>query len=149
MAILIVQDEKVSGSTAGGSAVAGKQQRDLNTVKVNTIVGASVSSNAITLPAGDYAVTAFAPAYKVNSHQISIYDETNSGVLAVGQSCAALSGNDSSESMATLIAVISLAVQTTMHLDHYTQSSRSSDGLGRACPSGDSNVFAVVKIEQL
>lgn len=48
-----VQDQKVSG-TVGGAATAGVNNRTLNTVVTNTITGASVASNIITLPVGTY-----------------------------------------------------------------------------------------------
>ena len=53
--LLHVRDEKASG-TDGGTSANGIVDRDLNTVKVNEITGASLSSNQITLPSGTYYV---------------------------------------------------------------------------------------------
>lgn len=48
--------------THGGTFTAGAwRTRDLNTVLTNTISGASLSNNQITLPAGKYYVEASAP----------------------------------------------------------------------------------------
>ena len=52
--IMIVVDEKPSKMHGGNSIAATWQRRDLNTERVNTIVGASLASNQITLPAGKY-----------------------------------------------------------------------------------------------
>lgn len=48
-----VQDQKPTG-TNGGASVAGDNHRALNTVLHNDIVGASLASNQVTLPAGTY-----------------------------------------------------------------------------------------------
>jgi hypothetical protein len=71
---LSVRDEKAS-ATAGGNAVVGAQTRTLNTVVANTIPGASLSANQITLPAGTYRVRASAPA-AVN-HRVYLFNVTD------------------------------------------------------------------------
>ena len=58
----MVVNEQSKG-TAGGTSSNGYNDRVLNTEKKNTITGASLSSNEITLPAGDYYVEAWAAAY--------------------------------------------------------------------------------------
>ena len=67
--LIHVRDEK-SANTAGGTFTgAAWRTRDLNTVPTNQISGASVSSNRITLPAGDYFAMGWAPAYRVTIHK--------------------------------------------------------------------------------
>lgn len=52
-----VQDQKPTG-TGGGASVTGDNQRTLNTVIYNDIVGASLANNEVALPAGAYYVEA-------------------------------------------------------------------------------------------
>ena len=65
---LHIQDQKPQG-THGGTFTAGTwRTRDLNTVLTNTITGASLAANQITLPAGKYYAEGFATAYHVRQH---------------------------------------------------------------------------------
>ena len=59
---LHIQDQKPQG-THGGTFTSGAwRTRDLNTVLTNTITGASLATNQITLPAGKYYVEADVPS---------------------------------------------------------------------------------------
>jgi len=84
--VLVVIDQKTAGTNGGTFTSGARRTRDLNTVIVNRITGASLSSNQITLPAGTYRVEAFAPAQRVGSHQAYIRDITSSADLAIGHS---------------------------------------------------------------
>lgn len=87
--LLHVQDQKAQG-TAGGAFTSGAwRTRDLNTVLVNNISGASLAGNQITLPAGMYYVEASAPAYSdtngyIERHQAILHNITDSTTLLVG-----------------------------------------------------------------
>lgn len=86
---LFIRDEKASG-TGGGTFTSGAwRTRDLNTVKVNNITGASLASNQITLPAGTYWVEAKAPAYSYNgnfisNHKVKLRNITDSSDALIG-----------------------------------------------------------------
>ena len=82
---LMVRDERSSG-TAGGASVVGIQTRTLNTVSFNTISGASLASNQITLPAGTYRVRAKSPTVGVNISQAWLYNVTDASVTIRGSS---------------------------------------------------------------
>ena len=75
-----VQDQKPSG-TDGGASVAGDNPRDLNTVLTNEIVGASLSSNEITLPAGKYWVDAESPMYGADQSKVNIVSSAGDTLL--------------------------------------------------------------------
>lgn len=83
---MIAQDENLSG-TGGGSGTDGSFViRNLNTVRLNTISGATLSGNQITLPAGTYDVFIRAPAYGVNGHRCRLSNVTDGVVLCHGSS---------------------------------------------------------------
>ena len=75
--------------TQGGAFTAGAwQTRDLNTVLTNTITGASLTANQITLPAGKYYVEASAPCTgRANLeivHVTRLHNITDTDVLLEG-----------------------------------------------------------------
>ena len=65
---LHIQDQKPQGTNGGTFTSGAWRTRDLNTVLTNTITGASLADNQITLPAGKYYVEASAPAYQTFAH---------------------------------------------------------------------------------
>jgi hypothetical protein len=80
--------EEQSPGTAGGTSTANTwMTRVLNTNPVNSITGASLSSNVITLPAGTYDVAASAPTYSgttVSARSIQLYNSSDSAVIIDG-----------------------------------------------------------------
>ncbi|MBK9322713.1 MAG: hypothetical protein IPM97_07165 [Bdellovibrionaceae bacterium] len=82
---LLIVDEKPA-NTAGGTFTSGSwQTRTLNTTRFNTIPGASLASNQITLPAGTYYVRAVAPTGEpsVWEHKAILYNVTGSAKAQV------------------------------------------------------------------
>lgn len=77
--IMILEDQKPYNA-AGGSAVSGLNNRDMNTVVYNDITGASLDAitGIFTVPAGKHLIRASAPASRVDSHQLLLSDITNS-----------------------------------------------------------------------
>jgi len=81
--VLIAVDEKSSGE--GGTFTASAwRTRDINTAIVNTISGASIASNQITLPSGTYRFRGSAPAYQVDAHQCKFYNASDSSDVEIG-----------------------------------------------------------------
>ena len=82
--VINVRDEKAQNTSGGTFTTGAWRTRTLNTTKTNTISGASLASDQITLPAGTYWVDATAPAYRVQSHQAKLYNVTGTADLVVG-----------------------------------------------------------------
>ncbi|MES2126644.1 MAG: hypothetical protein V4463_05175 [Pseudomonadota bacterium] len=140
-----VREQQASGTT-GGSSAAGFQTRVLNTtVGSNTISGASLASNMVTLPAGTYDFEARAPAgYNiVTSHQLVLRNNTDSTDILVGETAypAATGPNVYAECGGRF----TLAATKVVYLNHYTNAS-GSDGLGKAASSGKGEVYSSLKI---
>lgn len=83
---MLVVDEKAAGTDGGNSTSGSWMTRTLNTVKFNTISGASLSRNQVTLPAGTYKITASAPVYQALQHIIRVYNVTDSATAISGLS---------------------------------------------------------------
>lgn len=84
-ALLHVREEQTSGTNAGVSST-GTQTRILNTTVLNTITGASISSNVVTLPVGTYDVEISAPLNGATTHKSSLYNITDSLTTLIGTS---------------------------------------------------------------
>ncbi len=142
---MMVRDEKASGQHAGASVI-GIQTRALNTVSANTISGASLASNQITLPAGTYRVRAQAPAF-VNSTKGFLYNVTDAVNQLIGVNYNGVTGatGDQAQSTALVEGRFSIASAKVFELRQYCSEATASDGLGAACSQG-TEVYSTVEI---
>ncbi|WP_081678726.1 phage tail protein [Desulfocurvibacter africanus] len=144
--VLIARDEKAQG-TAGGTFTSGAwRTRDL-AEKVNSIPGASVAANQITLPAGTYLVDARAPSYGTVSHQAKLYDVTHAQNLIVG-TVERTDGSYPSQTSSCIRGKIVLAEATAIEVQHICSLSRSTNGLGFATNFA-TEVYTGVIIERI
>jgi hypothetical protein len=144
--VLWVRDEKPAG-TQGGSAGAGQTvQRTLNTVKRNTMTGASLASNQVTLPAGTYRIGFSVPGYNVGNHQAWVYNVTDGTVLVTGTS--EYCGSASTRSGAINCEVV-LAASKVVEVRHYTYAQNLSGGQGMSGGSGQTEVYTDLLIEKV
>ena len=142
---LHVRDQKAANSQ-GGTSVTGLQTRTLNTVVTNTIPGASLASDLITLPAGTYRISAVVPGV-FYAHRASLYNVTASatavqGVIggSVNASSPGTAANSLIQGRFTLLAVSQLRV------DHYFYGGMGGYGLGDQITDGKPAVFTDVQI---
>lgn len=103
---LHVQDQKANGAGTG-AASAGQNFRTINTTLENSIQGASVASDEVTLPAGTYDVTGWA-AGGTGNYRISLYNTADSAYVA---SCMGLKG--SSNGFGVFAGRFTIAAQKT------------------------------------
>lgn len=137
--VLVVQDQKTSGSN-GGTSTTGVNTRALNFIQYNTINGSGVSANQVTLPAGVYIVTACAPAFQANNHRVYLYNTTDLTYDILGDSTytsgTAVSG------ISSLKGTISISGTKIFELRHYISNGVAINGLGVAATSGQNEVYA-------
>ena len=140
------QQQEPSG-TQGGSSVAGLNVRILNTVLNNSISGASLASNQITLPAGTYYISATAPQLQGNPSKLSLYNVTSGSYVIVGQNNSA---GTSGGILNPMRGIITISTTSVFQLNHYINVASSSNGLGAAVSqSGVVEVYADIEIWQL
>lgn len=133
--MLHVQDQRATG-VAGGASIVGSNTRVLNTVVVNTIPGASLSANMITLPKGVYRVWASAPCHQGGAHRLQLYNAIPN-VAPVGPNESSVVGSAGSQSSARLQgARFVLNIPKDYFLLHYIQTAKATDGLGLAVSLG-------------
>lgn len=143
-----VVDQKTSG-TSGGAASAGANIRTLNTVKKNSIIGATLSSNTVSLPAGTYSCWFRAPAMRVNEHKVKL-ETTGGTALVIGSS-------EYSENNTLFFSTSSfgegeftLASTTSVRLSHYCGSAQAAvNALGQAATTGDVEIFSELFIKRI
>ena len=143
-----VRDEKASG-TDGGTFTSGSYlTRTLNTVKSNSISGASLSANQIILPAGTYYFEIHAPAFYVNLHKAKLYNVTDSADAIIGliAQCGSSSGSAAVASHAVVMGRVTIAGTKTFEVRHRSSISKSINGFGMATNFGDIEVYTDVKI---
>ena len=128
--ILIVEEQQTSG-TAGGSASAGVNVRQLNVLIANTIPNAAFNSpGSITLPAGTYRVHAFAECWDGNPSKIGLYDTTNGIMRIIGSSVMGSTGGVATNSESHLDGRFALTATATLELQHYFYAASATNGLG-------------------
>lgn len=139
--VIHVQDQKASG-TAGGTFTSGAwRTRDLNTVLTNTISGASLATNQITLPAGTYEVMACAPSVATDSHQARAYNATAAATLINGTNAFNAGGGVSAVSL--VIGRFTLASTSNIELQHACQTTAATTGFGVGNTLGGLKAFEV------
>jgi hypothetical protein len=144
-ALLHVRDEKAA-TTQGGTFTSGAwRTRTLNTTKTNTIGGASLASNQITLPAGTYYIEAYAPGFRVNGHVAKLYNITDSTDVIIGSN---QTSGDTMTAMppATVFGVFTISAQKTFEIQHRCQTTANDIGFGIRNELGIGEVYAEVLI---
>ncbi|MDE2099897.1 MAG: hypothetical protein KGL39_21770 [Patescibacteria group bacterium] len=139
-----VQNQQPSG-TSGETINSGTwTRRVLNTVNVNTIVGASLASNQITLPAGTYNISCVTSAESGTLQKLRLWNATTSSLLIVG-----VSGNFPTGQGFTLAVQgqFVLAGITAVEIDQYSVGG-GSGGQATGAPS-TIEVFADVFITKI
>ena len=147
-ALIHVQDQK-SDTTAGGTFTSGSfQTRDLNTVLTNEIAGASLGSNQITLPPGDYYIEATAPVFAISNHVLRLRDTTGTATLLAGPNSYADVTN-LVNNRAVLSGRFSLATTSVLELQHQCAVTKATNGFGGNNSFGLGEVYSDLRIWKL
>lgn len=127
--ILHVREQQTSGTNGGTSVSADKTQtRVINTTVINTIPGASLAGNTVTLPAGTYKFFGRAPSYQSGRSVANLFGTTDSNPTLIGS--GAISSNTSCDSI--IVGVFTIAASKSFTIRHYTQTGVAALGLGFA-----------------
>ena len=146
--ILIVEDEKTSGTAGGTFANGAWRTRDLNTVRVNRITGASLSSNQITLPAGRYRIFARCPVFVVANHKTRLWNITDSSKILDGTTEFS-NITQSSITSSIIYGEFIINSQKTITIEHICNTTRITDGFGIASNFSQPEIYTQVFIQRL
>lgn len=143
-----VRDNKGTGSGGGGTFSSGAwRTRDLNEIVRNDIDGASLDSNAITLPAGKYMISASAPAYRVEGH-VARLRRTSGTPTRIFLGTYAYVGDTSNgtDNRSFINGVFDLDEVTTLEVQHLCNKSNTGNGFGGASNPGIDAIYTEVLI---
>ena len=145
---LLVREERAKGTDGGAATGGATVARTLNTVVANTIPGAGLSNNQITLPAGTYRINAWAQAGNVNCHRASFHNVTDSALAIQGMGLNATGSiqGDAISTISHVLGRITLPGPRTFELRHYTELTLAGTGLGTAVGNGGPEIYASVEI---
>ncbi len=131
-AILNIEDQKAQNTAGGGFTQGALRTRDLNTILINQVPGASLSSNQVTLPAGMFRVKFKAPAYRINYHQAVLYNISDSTVDIIGNN-----GYVNTATAATTYSegesIIDISASKIFEVQHESAATQADNGFGIAC----------------
>lgn len=149
--ILHIQDQKASGTDGGTFTSGAWRTRVLNTILTNSITGASLSSNQITLLAGTYKYTVSAPAFDCNRHKSKLYNITDAADERIGTSEFSNPAGASSDSTKTFITGVLILTETKVfEIQHRClTTSGGTNGLGVAVSFGVVEIYSDVFIEKI
>lgn len=142
------RDEKSSG-TAGGTFTAGAwRTRDLNASQFNSITGATLISNQITLLAGTYTIYLTAPCYDVGHQQARFYNITDSAAAVLGVSNYTRNGATATSSYGLAAGTFTIAGTKVFEVQHRCDVTGTSNGFGVEVSWG-TEIYASVTIEKV
>lgn len=145
--ILHVVDQKTAGTTAGTQSGGSYIARTLNTVKTNTITGASVAANQITLPAGEYSIFASVPGYNCSNHKTLLYNVTDAADIIYGTSEQAGS-SDATQSRSWLRGRFTLTGTKVLEIRQRIGTG-NANALGNAANDGTVEIYTDVEITKI
>lgn len=144
--IFIARDQKTSGTSGGATSATTVQVRALQTTILNTLEGASLASNAVTLSLpGTYEFFAtVACGNGTGGSRAYIFNDTDSTYAIEGCNVAAISDAGTM----VVFGVLTTTASKTFTVRHYSGSG-SANGLGT--PVGDSRpeIYATLQIRRL
>ena len=143
-AYAVFWDTKNSG-TNGGTFTSGQwQTRDLNNSNIN-MTGCSRSGNQITLAAGTYWCTAFAPCRDVDLNKARLQNITTGATLILGSTALCADAN-SGYSESWMIGVFVLTYSNVLEVQHRCSTTKATFGLGGSTSFGVDEVFTTINL---
>jgi len=136
--------ETADGSDGGQATSGSWRNGTLNTVKTNEISGATLSSNTMSLPAGNYFVQANMFLTNIAYAQTRLYNTSDASTLVIGDNIytEAYAGG-----CCHCIGRFTLSGTKNVEFQYYTQNTYSTTGQGNNRPStGEVNRFKNVQI---
>ena len=135
--------ESVSTGTSGGDFTSGAWRTRTLTSVVNTITGASVAANVITLPAGTYDCHITSPAFDVIRHKARLRNLTDTSTEIVGTAMYCHQSYDPCTN-SVIRGRFTIAAEKTFEVQHKAEQTRVG-GLGVASSFDENEVYTVAE----
>lgn len=145
---LKVSDQKASGTDGGGSSASDITQiRTFNTVEVNTIAGASLASNTVTLPAGTYEVSGFSTFRNAVNTKLFLYNSSDATYTIIGVNSG--TGSGGIQNAVPISGRFTIAASKNFTLRYYISAAQAVNGLGTALTSGQVEVYSQLEFTKV
>jgi hypothetical protein len=126
------QDRRASGVQADNGVIGGFVTRVINTIVANTLAGASIASNQITLEPGTYEVSI--NLCRGNYGSQAFLENVTDGAYS-------LLGMSSYQHSSTITGRITITSTKVFRIRHFISSGAGSAGMGNAVSSGQSELY--------
>lgn len=146
--LLHIQDQRANGVACDTSVAGSWQTRTLNTVVSNTITGASLASNVITLPAGEYYIEAHTTSLFSNSAKAVIYNVSDAVISLNGINAHARNVGDVFDALASTVLKVSgkITLATAKNISLQTRIGTAYAQYNFAGSFGVNEVYSDIKI---
>ena len=142
--LVLVRDEKTSGTNGGTFTSGAWRTRDLNTIVSDAGSHASLATNQITLDEGVYEYEIEATAFRCNSHQARLYNITDAAVVSVGSVAYADSGADGSSNSSKVFGRMVITASKAFEVQHQCSTTAADTGFGQPASFG-TEVYTVAR----
>jgi hypothetical protein len=143
----IFNETQAQGTNGGTYTTGSWATRVLNTTVYNNITSASLATNAVSLPAGTYYMSASAGMFYTTETQLRIYNNTDSANVALSQ-IGYMGATTDALTMQSATAIVTITGTKSFIVQHRGARTSATQGLGIGC-SWDQSVFATFTIEKL
>ena len=148
--LMIVVDQKAEGTDGGSATIGARQTRDLNTVRHNTITGASLAANQITLPAGTYEIEGTVPAVYSRITKSWLRNVSDGADAIIGTAVRSQGADGQRQTINSLLTdVVTIAAQKVFRIEQEHDYAVPDHGLGIACGHGSPEVYTTIKIRKI
>lgn len=142
-----VKDVQAAGTEGGTPVGTTWTARALNTLEGDTSF-CSLASNQVTLQPGKYEIEASAPFTQTDGVALRLRNITDGTTAIVGQKTSLATAGATSDN-AHLMGVLTLTSAKTFELQYYVATVQATYGLGDGINTGESNVFAQMRIKKV
>lgn len=142
--LLIASYTLASGSNGGTFTAGSYQTTALNTLELNEISGASLTSNQITLPSGTYFAVWETTGYGVEAHTSRLRNVTDGTTLIKGTSNYSKVG--AASNLTSGAGRFTLGGTKAIELQQYCTQTYATYGFGLANGSGENELYARILI---
>lgn len=140
--------EVTSGTNGGTYTTGGRATRPINTTRYNTITGASLGSNRVTLPVGTYRISWHTQSFAVNGVSMILRNITDGVDEKVGLSNFSAGGTAPVDNPTDDLLVVS-GSSKAFELQMSAGATRNNDGQGTAASQSVAECYLIFKVEKV
>jgi len=140
-----VSEVQTSGTNGGTFTQSVWQTRILNTEDSDNNNICTLSSNQITLDAGDYECRISAPAVGVNVHKSKLRNTTGSTDILIGTNEHSSSTAQYAATRSYIVGNFTIAASQALEVQHYCSVTEATVGFGFACSMSVDEVYTIAE----